>query len=354
VATTGPARLSVPLPDDARPPRIGKIRLGHSVETDKTTDWGAAITRAVADDHFVVSADDDGITLPETVAAFTAIYGAEPRQLRAMLLGDTPEANLEGAYRLYGTNKLKRRCDGVTCSERSATGGWAEQPCVCLAGKGVVGADCKLTFTLQMLLPEVPGFGIWQLDTGSEISVRRMTGFLRTAHTLRGTLTGLKFDLLLVPVQVAPGGTAKTVYVLDPRVLDLAPAAALEDGNGQRAGYELPAPIADDVRDELLNVDAEGTDTHTEPDPVLVARLRDELHALPPAARTAAREVLTAAGIVTAADRTLAAVAIALLREFGDVAADDLGGVIRQVEVDLAAGAASADADASASQQELL
>jgi hypothetical protein len=171
-----------------------------------------------------------------------------------------------------------------------------------------------------------------------------MTGFLRTAHTLRGTLTGLKFDLLLVPVQVAPGGTAKTVYVLDPRVLDLAPAAALEDGNGQRAGYELPAPIADDVRDDLLNVDADGTDgTSDEPDPVLVARLRDELHALPPAARTAAREVLTAAGIVTAADRTLAAVAIALLREFGDVAADDLGGVIRQVEVDLAAGAASAD-----------
>lgn len=253
---SGPARRSVPLPDDVMPPRIGKIRLGTAEATGRTTSYGAAITRPRAADHFVVAVDESEITLAETVEAFRKVYGDEPRRIRAMLIGDTPEANLEGAWRLYGASKLKRRCDGVTCDERTATGGWESKPCACLAagvepdGK----RECVLTYTLSILLPDVAGFGVWQLDTGSVISVRRLTGFMRTAERIRGSLAGYEFDLLLVGVSVTPegDGKAKTVYVLEPRDFDLTPRAALA-ATPEVRGALPPAPLADDARDDLLD-----------------------------------------------------------------------------------------------------
>lgn len=371
---TGPARLVVPLPDDARPPRIGKIRLGHGIATGRKTDWGADITRPVADDHFVVTADEAEITLPETVAAFTAIYGPEPRQLRAMLIGDTPEANLEGAYRLYGSSKLKRRCNGQQMSERTQTGGWADKPCAC-AANGTIGTakGCKLTWTLHVLLPDVPGFGVWQIDTGSDISVRRMTGFLRTMHSLRGTLAGLEFDLRLAPVQVAPEGQSKTVYVLDPRALDFTPRAALTSA-APTGRYELPAPIADDVRDDLLDAgeefDASGDRVDTAPtgaqsgsalpqgqaapaedasrhEPVAARRdasdtdllnvIKAQLNELPPDALSAAKSVLQRSGVITTSDTTIGRVARRLLDRFGDDAVHSVATVLLQLERDLAA-----------------
>lgn len=333
MATTSPQRLIVPLPDDALPPRIGKIRLGHQVELGggRTDKFGELATRPVAADHFVVTADEDGITLPETVAAFAEVYGAEPRQLKAMLIGDTPEANLEGAYRQYGTRKLKRRCDGATCSERTATGGWDTKPCACLAENGVVGADCKLSYTLHVLLPDVDGMGVWQIDTGSEISVRKLTGFLQMMHTLHGSLVGLEFDLRLVPESVAPDGKSKTVYVLDPRAIQGKPRDLLAGAFSTRPGYELPTPIADDVQDRLLHHDPDAADAP-------VALVKSALQALTPEGRAAARDVLTRHGVLVAGATPLR-VAQAIIARYGDEAAADLGGLIGRLERELADGA---------------
>lgn len=336
--STGPTRHRVALPADAMPPRIGKIRLGHSVETGDRDRFGDPITRAIADDHFVVSADEAEITSAETVAAFTAVYGPEPRQVRAMLLGATPEDNLEGAYRLYGKSKLKRRCDGETCSERTATGGWAEKPCVCDPEK----RSCTLTWTLHVLLPDVPGFGVWQVDTGSEISVRRMTGFLQTLHGIKGNLAGVEFDLCLVPVTVSPDGRTKTVYVLDPRAHDFSPRAALAAAGAARPGYELAAPIADEKRDRLLD--------HDQPDPL--QQVKRVLADMPKAARDAAKSILLDAGVLAASDTTLLKVAAAVLERFGDEAVTDLDGIIRRLEQDQAAAAATNAAPATASGED--
>lgn len=337
--SSGPVRHRVALPD-AQPPRIGKIRLGHSVETGDRDRFGDPITRAIADDHFVVTADDADITSPETVAAFTQVYGPEPRQVRAMLIGATPEDNLEGAYRLYGKSKLKRRCDGDQCSERTATGGWAEKPCVCGDKRGQKGS-CVLTWTLHVLLPDVPGFGVWQVDTGSEISVRRITGFLQTLFGIKRDLSGVEFDLCLVPVTVSPDGSTKTVYVLDPRAHDFSPRAALAAAGAARPGYELAAPIADEKRDRLLD--------HDQPDPL--QQVKRVLADMPKAARDAAKSILLDAGVLSATDTTLLKVAAAVLERFGDEAVTDLDGIIRRLENEQA-GNSVAPAAAAAGGQE--
>jgi hypothetical protein len=257
----GPTRLRVPLPTSGQWPRAGKIRLGTAEPTGKTNDWGQAIVRPQKADHFVVREDESGITTAEAAAAFHDAYGDDPRRLRFILPGDTPDENMEGAYRLYGANKLKIRCDGTTCSERTTTG-WKDSACVC-AAKGLPAKSkdrCTLTYTIQLILPDVAIPGIWQLDTGSDISSRRMADWLDMIYGLRRSLRFIEGDLFLVPVSVQPEEMQKTttVYVLSPQARGATVEQLLAGGGGFKlaegaARAELPAPAADVVPEPTLD-----------------------------------------------------------------------------------------------------
>jgi hypothetical protein len=248
-----PARRRVALPDDGLMPRVGKIRLGTTTEYERD---GETRYRPVKADHFVVVADESGITSPEAAAAFASVYGAEPRELHAALPGREPDDVMEGAWRLYGAKKVKRKCDGETCDERLDAGGWETKPCVC-AAQGISVDDkkrhCTLTYTLQLLLPDVPGVGVWQLDSGSEITARRMATWLRMMHTLRGDLRMLEFDLRLVATSVNPEGKPTTVYVLDPQARNATPRQMLSGAGDAPQLAELPPPAADEAPEETLD-----------------------------------------------------------------------------------------------------
>jgi hypothetical protein len=253
-AAKGPARLRAPLPaaEDTMLPRVGKIRLG--VQTKNAN--GKAFPKAI--DYFRVETEESEITSPAAVDAFRAVYGEEPRELAVMFPGSDVEDVLENAWRLYGASKLKRRCDGTTCSERTATGGWVTKPCVCEALPEASRDHCKRTLTVQVLLPDVSGIGVWQIDTSSEIGLRRLVGHLRLIQSIRGTLQGYECRLRLVPVKVAPDGATKTVYVLDPVDFSQTPRQALAGAAGAEpvgaasSQPALPPPVLDEERDELL------------------------------------------------------------------------------------------------------
>lgn len=258
----GPKRRRVALPPMERFPRVGKIRLGEQVPTKS----GASL-RPSKLDYFRVEAEESGVTSAESAASFHEVYGEQPRTLRCVLPGPTPESVFEGAFRLYGQSKLKRLCDGTTCDERTATGGWTEHPCICNARAypGDHKDRCKLTWSLQVLLPDVQGVGVWQIDTGSEISVRRVSAWLRMMHTLQGDLSLTEFHLDLVETKVAPEGKATSVYVLQPRTADLTPRQMLEGaGRVERleidAGEVLPVipePLIEEAIDDEPVVDEE-------------------------------------------------------------------------------------------------
>jgi hypothetical protein len=266
--TKGPTRHRVALPTTGQWPRAGKIRLGTAtLNQELTTKYGREIFTPKKAEHFVVHEDESGITTAEAAAAFAATYGEEPRQLRFILVGDTPDECMEGAYRLYGANKLKIRCDGTTCDERTATGWRRDQPCICAQKNLPLDSRdrCTLTYTISLVLPDVAMPGIWQIDTGSEISSRRMAEWLDMIYTLRGGLRGIEGDLFLVEVKVQPEGRSQTstVYVLSPQARGatvqqlLAGGGAVELGPGARA--ELPAPAAAQREPDAPAQDAPGT-----------------------------------------------------------------------------------------------
>lgn len=260
-------RRRVAMPPPSTPPRVGKIRLGEKVDTGRTSEkTGESITRPSAVDYFRVDAEDD-VTAPAAAASFARQYPDKPRSLRCWFPARRPEEAWEGAYRLYGARKLKIRCDGSECDERTATGGWDTKPCVCKArgifdtpkGQNPHKDRCKLGWTLSFYLPDVDGVGIWQITTGSEISVRRISDWLRMMEALasdpKDGLLLMEFTLRLVPEDVTPDGATKTVWVLQPETTVASPAAMLE-GTGRvavaalEAGApttELPAPADDEA-----------------------------------------------------------------------------------------------------------
>lgn len=272
---SGPTRRRVALPSSGRWPRVGKIRLGTAeLNAAKTAELGRDIFTPRKADHFVVRVDESGITSQEAADAFAAAYGTAPTMIRFILPGDTPDDNMEGAWRFYGANKLKRRCDGEMCSERTPTGGWRDVPCVCKERS--IAPDsrdhCTLTYTISLILPDVAIPGVWQLDTGSEISSRRMAEWLDMIYGLRGTLRFIEGDLALVPQKVQPVGMTKTttVYVLNPQARGATVDQLLAGGGGYEVGpgngaptrAEIPAPAADEVPEPTLDRTA-----HVEPAP---------------------------------------------------------------------------------------
>ena len=234
-------------------PRVGKLRIGEKVAA--TSKAGAAIERPSAIDYFRGD-PEDGITSPESAASFHEVYGERPKVIRCQLPGRVPEDVFEGAWRLYGARKLKIRCDGETCDERTATGGWEAKPCVCKArALAPTHKDhCKLTWTLNVLLPDVLGVGVWQIDTGSEISIARISRWLQMMASVGGDLMLLDFTLNLVPVDVTPDGRTKQVHVLEPRAVASSPRELLTGGGRAplpqlEAGAMspvLPAPADDE------------------------------------------------------------------------------------------------------------
>lgn len=259
---SGPTRHRVSLPTSGQWPRAGKIRLGTAEPTGKKGRFGQEIVRPQKAKHFVVREDESGITTAEAAAAFAEVYGDEPTQIRVMLAGDTPDECMEGAWRLYGANKLKLRCNGETCSERAATG-WRDVPCVCKANGVDPESDehCTLTYTINLILPDVAIPGIWQLDTGSEISSRNMADFLDMLAGLRRgeSLRFMEADLFLVEQHVQPAGMTKSmpIYVLRPQprgatvqqlLSGQVPTLLEQHGRG-----ELPPPAADGAPEPTLD-----------------------------------------------------------------------------------------------------
>ncbi len=247
------AEIRTPLPTDGRVHRVGKVRAGVKKAGSKD---GRAFEYPSAVDHFVVNAD--AATSQQSADSFHEVYGPTPRELRITLPGDAPEDVLDSAWRMYGTGgMLKRKCagPGMECKERGPGGEWIFGPCAC-AREGVDVEDktrhCQPRWTLNFLLMDVVGVGVWQFDTGSPMAGDGMASMLQLLYTLRGTLLRAECVLRLVPVQVAPKGQAKTVFIARLEAADVTPQQALDLAAGDPIG-QLPPSTLDDGPDELLD-----------------------------------------------------------------------------------------------------
>lgn len=162
--------------------RLGKIRLGVWVERgDKS--------HPESRDYFVCP--------PEILAV---IGDDKPRELEIMFPVDDPEVLFPQALKAYrgakGAGKLWCYGDGQVAYRRNGDGPERvkrECPCELLEQK-----KCEARATLNFLLPDVPGIGVWQIETGNKRSIVSLNSDLETYRGLFGGLRGIPFTLKMI------------------------------------------------------------------------------------------------------------------------------------------------------------
>ncbi|MBW2672353.1 MAG: hypothetical protein JRD89_02905 [Deltaproteobacteria bacterium] len=195
--------------DRVRLPRLGKIRLGVKVQGDKSP-----YPKAV--NYFVCP--------PEV----QAVHGEKPKELPIMFPTEEPEQWASQYYRAYSqTRGLVCKGDGRTANALvdSRTGEIATREsketelrevtcdpdtCPLYEKKG-----CRAIMNLQFMLPDVPGLGVWQLDTSSWNSIRNINSAITLIKSALGRISMIPLQLKVEPIEVSPDGMKKTVYVIN-------------------------------------------------------------------------------------------------------------------------------------------
>jgi len=195
------------LSENVRLPRLGKIRLGIKVDGQKT------YPKAV--DYFVIP--------PEVQAK----YGDKPKELPIMFPTENPEQWSSQFYRCYSNMRgLICKGDGerALAVVDTATGEFAGRDAKATELKDIpcdpdkcpkhTSDACKPVMNLQFLLPEVPGLGIWQLDTSSINSIKNINSAVALIQGVCGRISMMPLTLKVEPMEVSPDGKKKSIYVL--------------------------------------------------------------------------------------------------------------------------------------------
>lgn len=197
-------------------PRLGIIRLGVKLERAGKT----PIPRAT--DYFVV---------PHEIEQYV---GEQPRELAIMFPSDDMEQIARQYLRCYGQThglvcwgdgqKSRWKVDVRTgaMADRD-TRDWEWRDGVCAHEEcPEYGARCRPVMNLMFMMPEVPGLGVWQLNTSSFYSIREINstialirGFTRTQDMPEGRIAYIPLTLAIGPLEVSPPGTGKkTIHIL--------------------------------------------------------------------------------------------------------------------------------------------
>jgi len=200
-----------------RMPRLGKIRLGIKKISPKTNN-----PYPVATDYFVV---------PDEIKTYV---GERPKKLNIMFPVEDPREFAIQWLRCYSFSQgLICRGDGVMCQRKvdvesgaianHTTTKWEWKdgllcnPETCPEYIGDK-PQCRRVMNLLILMPDVPGFGVWQLDTSSFYSIVNINSCVDLIKRLCGRISFIPLTLSLEPQIVEPPGIKKkTVHILQIR-----------------------------------------------------------------------------------------------------------------------------------------
>ncbi len=207
------------LTDRARLPRLGKIRLGIKKKSK------GGVEHPQATDYFV---------LPDEPAMLKELYGEQPKELPIILPVEDEDIWASQWYRAYSmTRGLICKGDGETCTRTvdKNTGDLAtrdtepdavqviQMDCAGKECPDYQGKRCAEIMMLQFMLPDVPGLGVWQIDTSSINSIMNINGAAQAIHSIYGRVSMIPLILTLEPQQVLGSDKkTKTVHCLNIRV----------------------------------------------------------------------------------------------------------------------------------------
>lgn len=154
-----------------------------------------------------------------------------------------PGDPLTQAYETWSKGGCQLRCDGITEQLQGA-------PCVCFAKFGEnwheqpKGRVCDSKSRLKVLLPDMPGLGVWRMETGSYYATDEIAGMVDVIRSSVGDQQLVPVRLRIEPrMRVAEGQTKQFIVpVLELRGVT---AGELLSGNITRAAIGgAPAPAA--------------------------------------------------------------------------------------------------------------
>jgi hypothetical protein len=203
------------LSETERLPRLGKIHLGT-----KHPEKGYPMKA----DHFIFPKDHSSYDL------LVKTFGEEPKELRVLIPVEDEEQWATQYYKAYNiTRGLVCKGDGETAMRQvdvktgdlpgkdTATVTMKEMPCAGRKCPDYMAKKCKETMNLRFVLPEIPGLGVWQIDTGSINSILNINSSGRLIKRTFGRVSMIPLILSFKPAKAKnpQDGKQQTIYVLN-------------------------------------------------------------------------------------------------------------------------------------------
>ncbi len=247
-----------------RLPRLGHIRLGIKATAASGQEYPKET------DYFILDPKTPDPKWNEDLKKeFEARYGNKPKAIKIMFPPVLPELFFQQFYKRYGKSTLvKCKGDGeiATTTEEFGKGlerideddrGFIQVRCKGPACPYQLGdndvckkPECSRMAMLQIILPELPGMGIWQINTGSYNSIVNINSAIEWLKGLCGRYAMIPITLMRVPEDIQYEGNKTKHYILhvDQKAFSIGDIQKLALIAPERA--MLPAP--DESKDTLF------------------------------------------------------------------------------------------------------
>lgn len=248
------------LSDIRRMPRLGKIRLGitkiKEVPGKGPVEYPAEVNYFILDPETPLETERTNL-----LKDFEKLFGKEPKQIRIMLPPGELDVVFPQFYKRYGkSTSLQCRGDGVqaTCSKPEyaeglkvtgkTDGGQLTVECLGRECPYYKDKSCTEVGTLNILVPELKGAGVWQITTGSFHSIVNLNSCMEYIRAMVG-----RFHMIPLLLErreqevVEPGGKVRKHYImhinLDFKLKALQQYAQID---ASKILLELPEPNQDE------------------------------------------------------------------------------------------------------------
>ena len=245
------------LSDSVRLPRLGKIKLG-------TKDPKRGFPRK--SDHFVLPTDHSDYK------KLVELYGEKPKELPVLIPVEDEETWATQYYKSYtqthglvckGDGEMAMRMVSVETGElpdakKSGAVRLQERPCAGKDCPDYQNKKCHEVMNLRFILPEVPGLGVWQIDTRSKNSILNINSCAKLIKRAFGRISMIPLKLTLEPIEVNQPDTGKkqTVYVLNLRT-NVTMAQLANVAREQAKMFMLEAPDLENTFDVAVEKNIE-------------------------------------------------------------------------------------------------
>ena len=244
------------LSEARRLPRLGKIRLGIKKQTAKGVEYPSEVDYFILDPQTPNELEKNGI-----IDEFHSIYGDKPKQINMMFPTSNVDLLFPQFYKRYGTGtSLQCRGDGNTakCADPKFAEGLEIIAKDELTGAPIVKCNgencpyyakrkCVISATLNILIPELPGVGVWQINTSSINSIININSGLDIINKLVGRVNMLPLKLERKPQETTHDGKKAIHYMLHINTgIYLKNLQGCAQIDSTKALLELPAPDFDE------------------------------------------------------------------------------------------------------------